>query len=166
MVLISWFKEMKMRDLSGTAGSMPGYFNRLKECLLDLLACADPSFPTKDSPLPYAELSRTYSKMRNEASQLYRAADSSGMFENILSSMKFDLEQLSIDDAINLASKITIPTTDATSGDEPNGRHIGDDIDSVKQRLLTTSGYLKCVQVLDWDIYLSLSSCDVCFINF
>lgn len=146
MVLISWFKEMKMRDLSGTAGSMPGYFNRLKECLLDLLACTDPSFPTKDSPLPYAELSRTYSKMRNEASQLYRAADSSGMFEHILSSTKFDLEQLSIDDAINLASKITIPTTDATSGDEPNGRHIGDDIDSVKQRLLTTSGYLKCVQ--------------------
>lgn len=145
MILISWFKEIKSRDGCENQGTLPDFPNHLKNWLLDLLACADPTFPTKDSPLPYSELSRTYSKMRGEASQLSHAIQSSGMFDNFLATTKCDLESLSPDDAINLASKVPALCNDNT-GDDSLGNL--DDIESVKQRLLTTSGYLKCVQVL------------------
>ncbi|XP_048324850.2 TATA-binding protein-associated factor BTAF1 isoform X2 [Ziziphus jujuba] len=144
MVLISWFKEINGWDASENPGVMPSFPNHLKSWLLDLLACSDPAFPTKDSILPYSELSRTYSKMCSEAAQLLRAIESSGMFDNFLSTTKFELERLSADDAINLASKI--PTlSDDKVGNDTLGRHV-DEVESAKQRLLTTSGYLKCVQ--------------------
>lgn len=145
MVFISWFKEIKGWDASENPGVMLRFPNHLKSWLLNLLACSDPAFPTKDSILPYSELSRTYSKMRGEAAQLLHAIESSGMFENFLSTTKFESEILSADDAISLASKI--PTLfDDKVGNDTLGRHV-DDIESAKQRLLTTSGYLKCVQV-------------------
>ncbi|XP_057949880.1 TATA-binding protein-associated factor BTAF1 isoform X2 [Malania oleifera] len=144
MIIISWFKEIKNKNLSGTHGLMPAFVNHLKVWLLDLLACTDPSFPTKDTLLPYAELSRTYAKMRMEASQLFVAAEGCGAFNNILSSMNTDLENLSIDDAIDFASKLTVQNIDA--GGVSTGKHVLDDVESQKQRLLTTSGYLKCVQ--------------------
>lgn len=141
MVLISWFKEIKSRD-----GIVPGLPSYLKNWLFDLLACTDPAFPTKDSLAPYCELSRTYTKMRGEASQLFRAVESSGLFENLLSTTKVDPESLTADDAMSFASKLSLPVGD-TSGEESMGRNIVDDLESLKQRLLTTSGYLKCVQV-------------------
>ncbi|GMN49583.1 hypothetical protein TIFTF001_018736 [Ficus carica] len=143
MILISWFKEIKSSDAYGNQGTLPSFPIHLKNWLLDLLACADPTFPTKDSLLPYSELSRTYSKMRGEASQLFHAIQSSGMFDSLLETMKCDLESLSPDDAINLASKVPALCNDNTGNDTTG--HL-DDIESVKQRLLTTSGYLKCVQ--------------------
>lgn len=145
MILISWFKEIKSSDAYGNQGTLPSFPNHLKNWLLDLLACADPTFPTKDSLLPYSELSRTYFKMRGEASQLFHAIQSSGMFDSLFETMKCDLESLSPDDAINLASKVPALGNDNTGNDTTG--HL-DDIESVKQRLLTTSGYLKCVQVL------------------
>lgn len=145
MVLISWFKEIKSRDHSGTHGVTPGSSDDFRRWLLDLLACTDPAFPTKDSLLPYAELSRTYAKMRNEASQLLHAVESSGMFKNMTSTTKIDLGRLGADDAINFASKLSPLRIDAT-GKESKERQIIEDLDSLKQRLLTTSGYLKCVQ--------------------
>ncbi|KAF3440568.1 hypothetical protein FNV43_RR18852 [Rhamnella rubrinervis] len=144
MVLISWFKEIKSRDANENLEVMHNFPNHLKSWLLDLLTCSDPAFPTKDSILPYAELSRTYSKMRGEASQLLHAIEASGMSEKFLSTTKFDLESLSADDAINLASKIPTLCNDNV-GSDSLGRHV-DDMESAKQRLLTTSGYLKCVQ--------------------
>ncbi|KAK0602735.1 hypothetical protein LWI29_036474 [Acer saccharum] len=145
MVLISWFKEIKSKEFSGTPGLLPNFPNHLKQWLLDLLACSDPTFPTKDSLLPYAELSRTYTKMRNEASQLLRTVESSGMFTDMLPTIKVDVESLSADEAINFASKL-LPICSDTDGNDSSNRHIFDDIESLKQRLLTTAGYLKCVQ--------------------
>ncbi|GLT87547.1 hypothetical protein SLE2022_056260 [Rubroshorea leprosula] len=142
MILISWFKEMKSRELSGNLGIMPALPDHLKKWLLDLLSCSDPAFPTKDSLLPYAELSRTYAKMRNEASQLLCAVQPSGKSPDLLESVKIDLEGLSVDDAISFASKV--PSLDNDSA--KNERQIVDDVESAKQRLITTSGYLKCVQ--------------------
>ena len=113
---------------------------------MDLLTCSDPAFPTKDSPLPYTELSRTYSKMRGEATQLVRAIESSGLFKDSFSGTQIDFENLTADDAINFASKISTPIGD-TDENGLEGRQAIDDIESLKQRLLTTSGYLKCVQV-------------------
>lgn len=141
MVLISWFKEIKSRD-----SPMPGLPSYLRNWLFDLLGCTDPAFPTKDSTAPYCELSRTYSKMHGEASQLFFTVESSGLFENLLSTTKVDLESLTADDAMNFASKIS-PLVSDTTGEEFTGRNMSDDLESLKQRLLTTSGYLKCVQV-------------------
>ncbi|XVF30655.1 hypothetical protein REPUB_Repub16aG0077100 [Reevesia pubescens] len=144
MVLISWFKEVKSREASGNQEIIQAFPDHLRKWLLDLLACSDPAFPTKDSVLPYAELSRTFAKMRNEASQLLQAVESSGMFADILSAMKINVESVTVDDAISFASKVPLLSNDNV-GNESIGRNI-DDIESAKQRLITTSGYLKCVQ--------------------
>ncbi|XP_065853225.1 TATA-binding protein-associated factor BTAF1 [Euphorbia lathyris] len=144
MVLISWFREVKNDDHpSEIHVVLPTFPNHVEKWLIDLLSCSDPAFPTKDSLLPYSELSRTYGKMRSEASQLVRAIESSGMFENILSTINVDVDSLSADGAINLASKL--PLCDS-AGNDSIGRNIVDDIESPKHRLLTTAGYLKCVQ--------------------
>lgn len=142
MVLISWFKEIRIRNLSENLNGTPTF---LKDWLLDLLACSDPAFPTKGSLLPYAELSRTYSKMRSEAGQLLNAVKSSDMFSE-LSTTNIELDNLSVDDAIGFASKIPAMSNDSSANDSLR-KNIMDDIESSKQRLLTTSGYLKCVQV-------------------
>ncbi|KAK7312063.1 hypothetical protein VNO77_35609 [Canavalia gladiata] len=142
MVLISWFKEIKNRNLSKNLDGIPG---ALKDWLLDVLACSDPAFPTKDSLLPYSELSRTYAKMRSEAGQLLNAVKSSGMFNELLTATQLELDSLSVDDAIGFASKVPALCNDS-SANESLGKNIMDDIESSKQRLLTTSGYLKCVQ--------------------
>lgn len=146
MVLISWFKEIKSGGVFEFAGVMPGFPNHIKSWLLDLLACSDAAFPTKDSLLPYAELSKTYSKMRDQASQLLHIVKSSGMFKSLLSSTAINLESLSVDDAINFASKLPMLCNDNV-GNDCLERHVVDGIESAKQQLLTTSGYLKCVQV-------------------
>ncbi|CAJ1978258.1 unnamed protein product [Sphenostylis stenocarpa] len=142
MVLISWFKEIKIRNSSKNLDGIPV---ALKDWLLDLLACSDPAFPTKDSLLPYAELSRTYAKMRSEAGQLLNVVKSSGMFNDLLAATQIELDRLSVDDAIGFASKIPTLCNDSSANDSL-AKNIMDDIESSKQRLLTTSGYLKCVQ--------------------
>ena len=71
MVLISWFKEIKDKELSESHGAMPTFPKNVEKWLLNLLSCSDPTFPTKDSVLPYTELSRTFAKMRNEANRLF-----------------------------------------------------------------------------------------------
>ncbi|PPD71072.1 hypothetical protein GOBAR_DD32050 [Gossypium barbadense] len=144
VVLISWFKEIKSRDSSGNQEIIHSFPDHLRKWLLDLLACSDPAFPTKDSVLPYAELSRTFAKMRNEASQLLHAVESSGMFVDILSTMKVNVESVTVDEAISFASKLLLLSND-NAENESMKRNI-DDIESAKQRLIATSGYLKCVQ--------------------
>ncbi|XP_058072193.1 TATA-binding protein-associated factor BTAF1 [Magnolia sinica] len=145
MVLVAWFRELRSRVPPGMHASMLGFINHLRQWLLDLLTCTDPSFPTKDSLLPYSELSRTYTKMRSEASLLFRVVDSSGMFASMLPTININLDTVTIDDAISFTSKIA-PPVDHSTGEETTERHIVDDIESAKQRLLSTSGYLKCVQ--------------------
>ncbi|KAE9464711.1 hypothetical protein C3L33_03342, partial [Rhododendron williamsianum] len=144
MVLISWFKEIKSRDLYGVNGFIPEFSNNFKNYLLDLLGCSDPAFPTKDSLLPYAELSRTYCKMRNEAGQLVRAVESSALLNNKGSTTKMDPESLTVDDAVSFASRLTL--VNDTNGEESVGQSTVDERELLRQRLLTTAGYLKCVQ--------------------
>lgn len=144
MVLISWFKELK--DISKSDEVVSGISTKFRLCLLDLLTCSNPAYPTKDSLLPYSELSRTYNKMRNEASQLYTATEVSGLYNDLLSSIEIDIESLTPDDALSFASKLTF-TGNSISESESDGRNIFEELESLKQKLLTTSGYLKCVQV-------------------
>ncbi|KAK4435640.1 TATA-binding protein-associated factor BTAF1 [Sesamum alatum] len=143
MVLISWFKVLKQFPKSDEV--VAGISSKFRLCLLDLLACSNPAFPTKDSHLPYAELSRTYSKMRNEASQLYNATEASGMYNDLLSSVKVDIENLTVDEAVNFASQLAF-IGNGNSGPESDGRNLFEELESLKQKLLTTAGYLRCVQ--------------------
>lgn len=144
MILISWFKELKSKNPRTT----PSSIDQISKWLLDLLACLDlaSGLPAKDSLLPYAELSRTYAKMRTEASLLLRAVESSGMLKSVLPDTKFNLDTLGVDDAINFVSRVSHPSSHST-GDVTIERNILDDLESTKQRLLTTSSYLRCVQV-------------------
>ena len=67
------------------------------------------------------------------------------MFDISLPNTKPECETLSVDDAISFASKLPALCNDNV-GNESVG-HL-EDMESERQRLLTTSGYLKCVQVL------------------
>ncbi|XP_073120900.1 TATA-binding protein-associated factor BTAF1 [Henckelia pumila] len=143
MVLISWFKELK--GLLKSDEVFAGISNNFRHCLLDLLVCSNPAFPTKDSLLPYAELSRLCGKMRNEASQLYYATESSGLFSDLLAGTKVDLENMTADDAVNFASQLSF-ASNINTGVESDGKNLFEELESLKQNLLTTAGYLKCVQ--------------------
>ncbi|XP_057544192.1 TATA-binding protein-associated factor BTAF1 [Amaranthus tricolor] len=145
MILISWFKEMKNVEVPAAQVINSALFEQFKKWLLDLLTCTDPSLPTKDSPLPYAELSRTYSKMRGEAGHLFHLVGSCGLSKDLLLTTNIDLENLSIDDAVDFASKVMLPNYDF-SVESSAENHVIDDVESSRQRLLTTTGYLKCVQ--------------------
>ncbi|GER39803.1 TATA-binding protein-associated factor BTAF1 [Striga asiatica] len=141
MVLISWFKELK--NIPKSDEVIVGISSNFRLCLLDLLACSNPAYPTKDSLLPYAELSRTYSKMRNEAGQLFSATEASGLYSDLLSSVKVDIENLTADDAVNFASVFEF-MGNGTSAPESEGRILYEELESLKQKLLATAGYLKC----------------------
>lgn len=141
MVLVAWFKELRSREPDGT---VLGLLEHIRQWLLDLLSCSDPAFPTKGSLLPYSELSRTYAKMRGEAGLLLQSAGSSGLFQDVISNINVDLDVLSIDGAVNFASKLPLHTD--SSGAGISEKQIWDDIEGIKQRLLSTAGYLKCVQ--------------------
>ncbi|KAL4188800.1 hypothetical protein AMTRI_Chr08g162230 [Amborella trichopoda] len=154
MVLVAWFKELKCQDTPHMHASVVRSVTPLRQLLIELLACADLAMPTKDSFLPYSERSRTYMKMRNEANLLFCAADSSGFFENVLTSLKFSADTVSVEDAISFGSKLS-PRSNHTTGDGTVDKQVLDDIESCRQRLLSTSGYLKCVQS---NLHITVSS--------
>jgi TATA-binding protein-associated factor len=54
---------------------------------------------------------------------------------------------LSVDDAINFTSKLLLPSEPDFSLD--SDKIVLNNIESAKQGLLSTSGYLKCVQVCE-----------------
>ncbi|GAB2301898.1 btaf1 RNA polymerase II, B-TFIID transcription factor-associated, 170kDa [Dionaea muscipula] len=86
--------------------------------------------------------------MRSEASHLLSALVSSRLYTNILAATSFDLDNLGVDDAISFALKVELPTSDSVGG-IPTENDVLEDLRSLKQQLLTTSGYLKCVQMSD-----------------
>lgn len=145
MILISWFKENRVRNCSGSTDLLSTVSTNFKNWLLDLLGCSDPAFPTKNSRLPYIELSKTYAKMHNEAGQLFSAVESSGLCHDFLLASKLDPQTLSADDAITFASRLPLLKNEL-AGEEFVRGNAGDELESLKQRLLGTSGYLKCVQ--------------------
>nr|BAD25208.1 putative SNF2 domain-containing protein [Oryza sativa Japonica Group] len=143
MVIVSWFKDLRKSD-PAAVGTLLAFLSSLKGWMLDLLACSDPSFPTKDSPLPYAELARTYRKMRNEANNLFQSIESCALLKEYTSNLNFEADMLSVDDAINFTSKLLLPSEPDFSLD--SDKIVLNNIESAKQGLLSTSGYLKCVQ--------------------
>ena len=116
LVLVSWFKEIRGCIPKETMDSAIDAVKPLRQRLLDLLACTDPAVPTRDSSLPYAELSRTYAKMRVEVASLIRIADASGCFQNVFSTGLPLADELGIEAVIDLGIKLSV-SKDALSGD-------------------------------------------------
>ncbi|AQK88882.1 TATA-binding protein-associated factor BTAF1 [Zea mays] len=143
MIIVSWFKDLRGRD-PVSVGTLLAFLSSLKEWLVDLLTCSDPALPTKGSVLPYSELSRTYTKMRNEANNLLHLIDSCAAFKDYSSSLNLNTDVLTVDDAINFASKLLLPSESDIPSETEN--IFLNNIESAKQGLLSTSGYLKCVQ--------------------
>ncbi|XP_006646908.1 TATA-binding protein-associated factor BTAF1 isoform X1 [Oryza brachyantha] len=143
MIIVSWFQDLRKSD-PAAVGTLLVFLTSLKGLMLDLLACSDPSFPTKDSLLPYAELARTYKKMRNEANNLFQLIDSCALLKDYTSNLNFNADMLSVDDTINFASKLLLPSEPDLNSD--SDKIVLNNIESAKQCLLSTSGYLKCVQ--------------------
>jgi TATA-binding protein-associated factor len=144
MIIVSWFKDLRGRD-PVSVGTLLAFLSSLKEWLVDLLTCSDPALPTKGSVLPYSELSRTYTKMRNEANNLLHLIDSCAAFKDYSSSLNLNTDVLTVDAALNFASNVILRCESDIPSETEN--IFLNNIESAKQGLLSTSGYLKCVQV-------------------
>ncbi|XP_057836707.2 TATA-binding protein-associated factor BTAF1 isoform X2 [Cryptomeria japonica] len=144
VVLVSWFKELGVCTSKERMACAVNAVNSIRQRLLDLLDGGDSFMPTCDLSLPYAELSRTYSKMRSEAAALIRIASTSGFFQNIFSTGIPPADELSIDAAVDLATKVLV-SKDAFSEDGRE-KQAFESLEAARQRLLATAGYLKCVQ--------------------
>ncbi|XP_024523098.1 TATA-binding protein-associated factor BTAF1 [Selaginella moellendorffii] len=143
MVLISCFKEVRSFPVEKKAPVISA-FRPLTSYLQVLLLQIEPSHPTPDSSLPYAELSRTYAKMRAEVAALVKHAEASNF------GLPVDLqpvENMSVEAAIDAAMKfIPLEECNGAVSDEKTCS-ARDMMESARQRLLATAGYLKCVQV-------------------
>lgn len=131
----------------------------MKEWLLDLLACSDPAFPTKDSVLPYTELARTYMKMRNEAKILFHSIDSCAIFKDYARSLNFNADMLSVDDAINFASKLLLPSESDLPSDSE--KIVLNNIESAKQGFFV---YIRLLEMCSGMWYFQITaSADFCY---
>ena len=145
LILIAWFKELKGKNPSQVNKLSTGILNSSRVWLLELLTCQDPSLPTKNSPFPYSELSRTYAKLRNEARKLFHLIESSPAFKDEVLPGPINFDTLGVEGAITFVSKLSLPGQHG-NGNGLEDRH-SDDLEQSKQRLLSTSCYLNCVQV-------------------
>ena len=137
MVLAAWFRELRKSASDADAKT-------LHMQLIRLLSFRDPSAPNPDSQLPYAELARTYSKMRNEAGSLMKQAESAGVY---LKGHILPLEKIGAENAIDIAMKIAAESLSLHAAVDDKQSLGLDFIESMRQRLLATAGYLKLLQV-------------------
>ncbi|KAF6176651.1 hypothetical protein GIB67_034513 [Kingdonia uniflora] len=77
------------------------------------------------------------------SSLLVSQVDSSSLLKRCQLTTEFEIDSVSVDDVIEFASKLSLS---GGTGKDTNEKQSTDDLESLRQRLLTTSGYLKCVQ--------------------
>lgn len=147
MVLVSWFRELRKSPEKSNFIKAIEDTKALRLQLLELLGCGDPALPTPACQSPYAELTRTYAKMRGEAASLIKHAESAGLCSKMVSVGLPALEEMSAEVAIDVAMKtvtLEAPSTHGPADDKQNpGLEL---VESLRQRLLATAGYLKLVQ--------------------
>lgn len=147
MVAVSWFKESKTQPTKEKVSEAAAAAQPLLSRLLELLACGDPSSPTPGSSLPYGELSRMFTKMRTEAAALIKHADSIGTFKHSFLSSLPSTDAISAEAAVEVATKLSTQS-DGHGGDtDEKSTFASDALESARQRLLATAGYLQVVQV-------------------
>ncbi|KAI5064208.1 hypothetical protein GOP47_0020878 [Adiantum capillus-veneris] len=145
MVLISWFGELR-KDASHSEFAHALEISKvLRLQLLHLLACCDPAFPSPGSQLPYTELGRTYAKMRGEAVSFLKQAENAGMnCKDILAGIP-PLDTIGAEVAVDIAMNVTADDTVPQSTEDSKSTGF-DFVESLRQRLLATAGYLKLLQ--------------------
>jgi hypothetical protein len=148
MVVVSWFKEFRLLPGKANIPEAVAAAQPIMGRLLELLACGDAGSPTPGSNLPYAELLRMFAKMRTEASALIKHAETMGSFKASFLAGLPATTAMSAEAAVELATKLVQPPNDAHDG-ETDGKSnaIYDAMESARQQLLATAGYLLVVQV-------------------
>ena len=144
MVLASWFRELKKSANDAEFAQAVGNAKSLLMGLVKLLSCNDPSTPNPDSHLPYSELARTYSKMRSEAASVLKQAESAGI---CLKGSCPPLDTINAENAIDIAMKVAAECTSFLASVDDKQSSGLDFVESMRQRLLATAGYLKLLQV-------------------
>lgn len=148
MVLLSWFEELRKNASDSDFAHAVGVSKILRSQLLNLLSCWDSvATPSPGSQLPYTELARTYAKMRAEATTFLKQAESAGINSKEFTAGLPPLETIGADAAVDIAMKVTADGT-ILQGPIEDIKNSGlDFVESLRQRLLATAGYLKLVQV-------------------
>jgi TATA-binding protein-associated factor len=162
MVIVSWFKETKSRTDQGKTSEAAIVVQPVLVRLLELLGCGDPSSPTPGSTAPYGELARMFTKMRTEASALIKHAESIGTFKRSLLASLPSTDTIGAESAVDLASRLLQPSQPHGGDGDEKSITASDAMESARQRLLATAGYLQVVQV--WRPFL-YSGIDALLVN-
>lgn len=148
MVVISWFEDLRKNASDSDFAHAVGVSKILRSQLLNLLACWDSvATPSPGSQLPYTELARTYAKMRGEAATFLKQAESAGINSKEFIAGLPPLETIGAEAAVDIAMKVTADGTVLQGPIEDIKNSSLDFVESLRQRLLATAGYLKLVQV-------------------
>lgn len=147
MVVISWFEDLRKNASDSDFAHAVGVSKILRSQLLNLLACWDSvATPSPGSQLPYTELARTYAKMRGEAATFLKQAESAGINSKEFIAGLPPLETIGAEAAVDIAMKVTADGTVLQGPIEDIKNSSLDFVESLRQRLLATAGYLKLVQ--------------------
>eukprot|EP00250_Pteridium_aquilinum_P022032 c25285_g1_i2 orf=410-6568(-) len=146
MVIISWFEELRKNASDSDFSHAVATSKNLRIQLINLLACCDPAVPSPGSQLPYIELARTYGKMRGEAASFLKQAENAGINTKELTTGLPPLETIGAEAAVDIAMKVTADGTILHGSMEDNKNSGLDFVESLRQRLLATAGYLKLLQ--------------------
>lgn len=146
MVIVSWFKEIRSKKEEKSSEGTKAVQTVLLR-LLELLGAGDPSSPTPGSNAPYAELSRMLTKMRTEASALVKHTEAVGTFKRSVLASLPSTESISAEAAIDLATRLVQPGQSHGGDGDDKSTSASDAMESARQRLLATAGYLQVVQV-------------------
>lgn len=149
MVIVSWFKELRSKRDQEKSSEAAIAVQPVLLRLLELLGSGDPSSPTPGSIAPYAELSRMLAKMRTEAGALVKHTESVGTLKRSFLASLPSTDSISAEAAVDLATRLVQPSQshagDGDDKDKPTSA--SDAMESARQRLLATAGYLQVVQV-------------------
>lgn len=147
MVIVSWFKEIRSQQDPEKSSEAAKAVQPVLLRLLELLGCGDPSSPTPGSNAPYAELSRMLAKMRTEAGALVKHTESVGTFKRSFIASLPSTDAISAEEAVDLATKLLLPSQSHGGDGDDKPTSSSDAMESARQRLLATAGYLQIVQV-------------------
>lgn len=144
MVIMSWFKEVRGGLDNERIADAAKAVQPILHDILELLACGDPAVPTPGSNLPYGELSRMFAKMRTEANAFIKHMETLGTLGH--TSMPA-IDTISAEAAVDVATSLFSPVHGYGSDVDDKSHASSDAMESARQRLLATAGYLQAVQV-------------------
>eukprot|EP00897_Mesotaenium_endlicherianum_P006570 jgi/Mesen1/5941/ME000301S05068 len=152
MVITAWCRALRRSSSSGNGADVSAAVQRrdaslaaaapLRAYLLHLLSATDPSRPTPGAPTPYLEMERTHAKLRSEAAALLKHAQAAGVDPAAAGAPP--VEGMGVDAVLNLAMRLQPAGAGAGAGGALSPAMEG--MESCRQRLLLTAGYLRTIE--------------------